>query len=190
MKIESLREVKAKLSQIVKELPEHNSVVITKNGKPCAILLPVTEETDLEALLLSQRKDFWALFDRAHTEGTRKGAAGCARATSDVDLGFLVKGANASERMDSIRVEAMRLLGTDRIDAIDLRRAPPLLAMAVTHGGRVLHEARPGVFASFASLSLRRYADTAKFRRLREAGLRRFADQSARGIGPARAASR
>ena len=73
MKIESLREVKAKLSKIVKELPEHNSVVITKNGRPCAVLLPVTEETDLESLLLSQRKDFWDLFDRAHKEGTKKG---------------------------------------------------------------------------------------------------------------------
>ncbi len=73
MKIESLREVKAKLSKIVKELPKHNSVVITKNGKACAVLLPVTEETDLESLLLSQRKEFWELFERAHKEGTRKG---------------------------------------------------------------------------------------------------------------------
>jgi len=51
MKIESLREVKAKLSKIVKELPSKRSVVITKNGRPCAVLLPVTEETDLESML-------------------------------------------------------------------------------------------------------------------------------------------
>ena len=73
MKIESIREVKAKLSQILNELPSHRSVVITKNGRPCAVLLPVDEETDLESLLLSQRKDFWDLFDRAHLEGTSKG---------------------------------------------------------------------------------------------------------------------
>ncbi len=73
MKIESLREVKAQLSRIVRELPSHRSVVITKNGRPCAVLLPVTEETDLETLLLSQRKDFWNLMDRAHKEGQRKG---------------------------------------------------------------------------------------------------------------------
>jgi hypothetical protein len=35
MKIESLREVKAKLSKIVKELPSEKSFVITKNGRPC-----------------------------------------------------------------------------------------------------------------------------------------------------------
>jgi prevent-host-death family protein len=73
MKIESLREVKAKLSKIVKELPSERSVVITKNGRPCAVLLPVSEETDLEAMLLAQRKDFWQLFDRAHQEGKKKG---------------------------------------------------------------------------------------------------------------------
>ncbi|MBI4600335.1 MAG: type II toxin-antitoxin system Phd/YefM family antitoxin [Planctomycetes bacterium] len=73
MKIESLREVKAKLSQLVRELETHRAVVITKNGRPCAVLLPVEKETDLESLLLAQRKDFWELFDRAHREGQVKG---------------------------------------------------------------------------------------------------------------------
>ncbi len=73
MKIESLREVKAKLSKIVKDLPLERSVVITKNGRPCAVLVPVTEETDLESLLLAQRKDFWQILDRAHKEGEKKG---------------------------------------------------------------------------------------------------------------------
>ena len=58
MKIESLREVKANLSKIVKELSSEKSVVITKNGRPCAVLFPVTEETDLES---------------AHKEGEKKG---------------------------------------------------------------------------------------------------------------------
>lgn len=73
MRIESLREVKAKLSKIVKNLPSDRSVVITKNGRPCAVLVPVTEETDLESILLAQRKDFWQLLDRAHKEGKKKG---------------------------------------------------------------------------------------------------------------------
>ncbi len=72
MKIESLREVKAKLSKIIKKLPPDGSVVITKNGRPCAVLFPVTEETDLESLVLSQRKDLWQMFDRAHKEGEKK----------------------------------------------------------------------------------------------------------------------
>jgi len=43
MKIESLREVKVKPSKIVKDLPSERSVVITKNGRPYAVLVPVTE---------------------------------------------------------------------------------------------------------------------------------------------------
>ena len=73
MRIESLREVKAKLSKIVRDLPSDKSVVITKNGRPCAVLFPVTKETDLESLLLAQNKDFWRMFDRAHKEGVKKG---------------------------------------------------------------------------------------------------------------------
>jgi prevent-host-death family protein len=73
MKIESLRDVKANLSKIVKKLPSDRSVVITKNGRPCAVLFPVTDETDLESMLLAQRKDFWQLLDRAHKEGEKKG---------------------------------------------------------------------------------------------------------------------
>jgi prevent-host-death family protein len=43
MRIENLREVKTRLSKIVKESPSEKSVVITKNGRPYAVLFPVTE---------------------------------------------------------------------------------------------------------------------------------------------------
>ena len=66
MKIESLREVKANLSRIVNELPSERSVVITKNGRPCAVLFPVTEDTDIENMVLAQNKEFWRLMDRVH----------------------------------------------------------------------------------------------------------------------------
>lgn len=73
MKIDNIREVKARLNQVVAELPETGSVVITKNGKPCAVLLAVTEETDLETLLLSQNKRFWELFDKSVKSGAQRG---------------------------------------------------------------------------------------------------------------------
>lgn len=59
MKIESLREVKANLSKIISELSSERSVVITKNGRPCAVLFPVTEDTDIESMALAQNKQFW-----------------------------------------------------------------------------------------------------------------------------------
>ena len=65
MKTESLREVKNNLSSVIEELPKTGSVLITKNGKARAVLLPVVDDTDLESLLLSQNKRLWGLIDRS-----------------------------------------------------------------------------------------------------------------------------
>ncbi len=73
MKIENIREVRMKLSRLIRELPKTGSVVITKNGKPCAALMPVTEDTDLEVLALSQNKRFWRMFDAAYKRGEKEG---------------------------------------------------------------------------------------------------------------------
>jgi prevent-host-death family protein len=73
MKIENIREVKTRFSRYVKELPKSGSVLITRNGRPCAALVPVTEDTDLEALALSQNKRFWKLIDDAIARGKKEG---------------------------------------------------------------------------------------------------------------------
>lgn len=73
MKIENVREVKARLSRFINELPKTGSVVITKNGKACAALMPITDDTDLETLALSQNKRFWRMFDAAYERGEREG---------------------------------------------------------------------------------------------------------------------
>ena len=73
MKIENIREVKTRFSRYVKELPKSGSVLITKNGRACAALVPVTEDTDLEALALSQNKRFWKVLDDAIERGKKEG---------------------------------------------------------------------------------------------------------------------
>ena len=73
MKVENIREVKTRFSRFVKELPKSGSVLITKNGRPCAALMPVTEDTDLEALALSQNKRFWKIIDDSIARGKKKG---------------------------------------------------------------------------------------------------------------------
>lgn len=73
MKIEAIREVKARLSELVSNLPTEGSVIITKNGRPCAVLMPITEDTDLEVIALSQNKRFWSLYDRALERAKRGG---------------------------------------------------------------------------------------------------------------------
>lgn len=73
MKIEAIREVKAKLNEIVSNLPTEGSLIITKNGRPCAVLMPITEDTDLEVVALSQNKRFWNLYDKALKQADREG---------------------------------------------------------------------------------------------------------------------
>lgn len=73
MKIENIREVKTRFSHYVRDLPKSGSVVITKNGRPCAALIPITEDTDLEALALSRNKRFWKLIDDAIARGEKEG---------------------------------------------------------------------------------------------------------------------
>ncbi len=73
MKIENLRNAKARLSRLVSELPKTGSVVITKNGKACAALMPITEDTDLEIMALSQNKRFWRIFDAAYKRAEKEG---------------------------------------------------------------------------------------------------------------------
>ena len=65
MKIESLREVRNNFSSVIEQLNETGPVVITKNGKGRALLLPVDDSTDIESLLLSTNPRFWKLFDQA-----------------------------------------------------------------------------------------------------------------------------
>jgi antitoxin (DNA-binding transcriptional repressor) of toxin-antitoxin stability system len=72
MKIESLREVKANLSKIVKKLTADRSVVITKNDRACAVLFPVNEGTDIESMVLAQNREFWQLMDGSHKKGEKK----------------------------------------------------------------------------------------------------------------------
>lgn len=88
-------------------------------------------------------------------------ARGEARRPEDVDLAILGTGP-----LDAVAVtnRFIRELGIQDVDVSDLRRADPLLLAAVARDGVPLYEARPGEFARFHSLALRRYFDTRKFR--------------------------
>jgi prevent-host-death family protein len=70
MRIGSLRDVKNNFSEVIEALPETGPILVTKNGKSAALLIPVGENTDLETLVLSNSPRFWELFDRA-ASGTR-----------------------------------------------------------------------------------------------------------------------
>ena len=63
MKIAPLADVKARLSAYVDECAVDGPIVITRNGKPAAVLLVPRDEEDLERLLLGRSPRFQALLD-------------------------------------------------------------------------------------------------------------------------------
>ena len=73
MKTESLREVKNNLSRVIEALEQTGPVLITKNGRTRAVLLPVGEKTDLEGLLFSQSERLWELIDKSVESGRKRG---------------------------------------------------------------------------------------------------------------------
>ena len=64
MKIAPIADVKAKFSSYVKH-SQKSPVVITKNGKAVAVLLAVSDEDELERLLLAHSVKFQALLNAA-----------------------------------------------------------------------------------------------------------------------------
>lgn len=100
------------------------------------------------------------------------------RVPEDLDLGVLGAGP-----LDPVAVtnRLIRELGVQQVDVADLTRADPLLLALVARDGIPLFEAQPGAFAEFASLALRRYADTRKFREMEGREIR---DRLAGGTAP------
>jgi prevent-host-death family protein len=64
MKIASVAEVKAKFSGYLKA-SQQGPVVVTKNGKPVAVLLAVTDEDEIERLLLAHSPKFQGILEIA-----------------------------------------------------------------------------------------------------------------------------
>lgn len=67
MKIASVADVKAHFSAYMKE-SESGPVVITRNGKPAAILLNVVDEDEIEGLILAYSPKFRAILQAARQE--------------------------------------------------------------------------------------------------------------------------
>ena len=65
MNIVSIADAKARLSAYIKESEENGPIIITRNGRPAAILLPVLDEDDLERLLLAYNPKFRQLIEEA-----------------------------------------------------------------------------------------------------------------------------
>ena len=65
MRIVPLADAKARLSAVVDECSAEGPIVITRNGKPVAVLLAPTDEDDLARLLLARSPRFQALLGKS-----------------------------------------------------------------------------------------------------------------------------
>jgi predicted nucleotidyltransferase len=90
---------------------------------------------------------------------------------SDIDLAFLF---DRPVDIVSITNSVIRLLHTDNVDVIDLKKASPLLKYSAAEKGRPLYEKSPGMFNEFYSLAFRMYVDTKKLREARVRGIKHF----------------
>jgi prevent-host-death family protein len=67
MKIVSVANIKARLSAYLKEC-EEGPVVVTRNGKAVAALLAVTDDDELERLVLAHSRKFQALLNKSRRQ--------------------------------------------------------------------------------------------------------------------------
>jgi prevent-host-death family protein len=72
MKIAPIADVKTHLSRMVKECREQ-LVVVTRNGRPAAMLVAVDEGDDLERLVLAGSLRFRRLLDAAAARASERG---------------------------------------------------------------------------------------------------------------------
>ena len=67
MKIASVADVKSRLSAYLRE-SQQGPVVVTRNGKAVAVLLAVTDDDELERLVLAHSPKFQALLDKSRRQ--------------------------------------------------------------------------------------------------------------------------
>jgi prevent-host-death family protein len=67
MKRVSVADVKARFSTYLKESQEE-PVIVTRNGRPVALLLAVTDEDELERLMLAHSPKFQAIVEKSRRQ--------------------------------------------------------------------------------------------------------------------------
>ena len=102
-------------------------------------------------------------------------AEGKAGPLSDVDIAVLLGPQVPKERWTAVQIDLINdligLFHRNDVDVALLNRATPVLAQEVVRSGQVIYEAEPGARVDFQVATLRRYADTAPLRRLRNCHL-------------------
>ncbi|MFN8488600.1 MAG: type II toxin-antitoxin system Phd/YefM family antitoxin [Caldilineaceae bacterium] len=90
MKIAPIAEIKAQFSAFVKA-SEEGPVIVTKNGKPVAVLLGISDEDEIERLTVAYSKKLRALLDAAEKRIQATGGIPHDALWQQVDAGYTDK---------------------------------------------------------------------------------------------------
>ena len=73
MRIAPVAEIKAQLTAFIKA-SEESPIVVTRNGKPVAVLIGTSDEDEIERLILAHSKKLRAVLEAAEIESRRQAA--------------------------------------------------------------------------------------------------------------------
>jgi predicted nucleotidyltransferase len=117
-------------------------------------IIPIEEIRDrLSPLFEDQGLELVLLFGSVVSEIVHK--------QSDIDLAFLF---DRPVDIVALTNEVIKLLHTNNVDIVDLKRASPLLKFSIVKNCMILYERQQGIFNEFYSLVFRMYNDTKKLR--------------------------
>jgi prevent-host-death family protein len=102
MKIAPVAEIKAQFSSYLKAAAT-GPVVVTKNGKPIAVLLAMTDEDEIERLLLGYSPKFQAMLDAAEQRIRATGGILHDEFWQQLDAEYAESTANSSASMENNR---------------------------------------------------------------------------------------
>ena len=92
---------------------------------------------------------------------------------SDFDVAYLSKKELGLEKEAELIIELAPLFGSENIDLVNLKKAPPLLFYAITANCRVIYQKNALIFPALRAYAFKKYVETKplyeeKFRRLQE----------------------
>jgi prevent-host-death family protein len=82
MKIAPVADVKARFSAYLKE-SEEGPVIVTRNGKPVAVLISMEDEEELERIILAYSPKFQSLLEKSRKQIQDRGGIPPGRTSKD-----------------------------------------------------------------------------------------------------------
>lgn len=93
---------------------------------------------------------------------------------SDFDISFLPAKKLTFEEETNLNYEFTNVFGSDRVDTVNLKSAPPLLLKQIIDNCFVLYENRPTVFSYFEAYARQRYQEAVPLFKIHRDYVRRF----------------